>query len=46
MAHTNARDEVALASVGDTHNGCVAKFVRFLGRAAHAGSAPDLGSTP
>jgi metal-dependent amidase/aminoacylase/carboxypeptidase family protein len=43
ITHTNARAEDALASVGDTHNGCVVKFMRFIGRGAHAGSAPHLG---
>lgn len=43
ITHTNARPEDGLASVGDTHNGCVVKFMRFLGRGAHAGSAPHLG---
>jgi len=43
ITHTNARPEDGLASVGDTHNGCVVKFMRFLGKGAHAGSAPHLG---
>jgi amidohydrolase len=43
ITHTSARAEDGLASVGDTHNGCVVKFMRFLGRGAHAGSAPHLG---
>ncbi len=43
ITHTNARPDHGLASVGDTHNGCVVKFMRFLGRGAHAGSAPHLG---
>ena len=43
ITHTNARAEDGLASVGDTHNGCVVKFMRFVGRGAHAGSAPHLG---
>jgi metal-dependent amidase/aminoacylase/carboxypeptidase family protein len=43
ITHTNARAEDGLASVGDTHNGCVVKFMRFLGRGAHAGGAPHLG---
>ena len=29
--------------MGDTHNGCVVKRARFLGRAAHAGAHPHLG---
>jgi amidohydrolase len=43
ITHTNARPEDGLASVGDTHNGCVVKFMRFLGKGAHAGGAPHLG---
>jgi amidohydrolase len=43
ITHTNARPDDGLASVGDTHNGCVVKFMRFVGRGAHAGSAPHLG---
>jgi len=43
LTHTNARPEDGLSSVGDTHNGCVVKFMRFVGRGAHAGSAPHLG---
>jgi metal-dependent amidase/aminoacylase/carboxypeptidase family protein len=43
ITHTNARPEDGLASVGDTHNGCVVKFMRFMGKGAHAGSAPHLG---
>jgi amidohydrolase len=43
ITHTSARGDDRLASVGDTHNGCVVKFMRFLGRGAHAGGAPHLG---
>jgi amidohydrolase len=43
ITHTNARPDDGLASVGDTHNGCVVKFMRFVGKGAHAGSAPHLG---
>jgi amidohydrolase len=43
ITHTAARADDGLASVGDTHNGCVVKFMRFVGRGAHAGSAPHLG---
>jgi amidohydrolase len=43
ITHTNARPDDGLASVGDTHNGCVVKFMRFVGRGAHAGGAPHLG---
>ena len=43
ITHTPARDDGSLATVGDTHNGCVVKRARFVGRAAHAGGAPHLG---
>ena len=43
ITHTPARDDGSLATVGDTHNGCVVKQARFVGRAAHAGGAPHLG---
>lgn len=43
ITHTNARPDDGLASVGDTHNGCVVKFMRFVGKGAHAGGAPHLG---
>ncbi len=43
ITHTAARPEDGLASVGDTHNGCVVKFMRFVGRASHAGVAPHRG---
>ena len=43
ITHTPARADGSLATVGDTHNGCVVKRARFLGRAAHAGAHPHLG---
>jgi amidohydrolase len=43
ITHTNARPDDGLSSVGDTHNGCVVKFMRFVGKGAHAGGAPHLG---
>ena len=43
ITHTTARPDDKPASVGDTHNGCVVKFMRFLGRASHAGAAPHAG---
>jgi amidohydrolase len=43
ITHTAARPDDGLASVGDTHNGCVVKFMRFVGKGAHAGGAPHLG---
>ena len=41
--HTGNLDEPLRMSVGGTCNGHVVKFVRFIGRGAHAGSAPHLG---
>jgi amidohydrolase len=43
ITHTTARPDDGLSSVGDTHNGCVVKFMRFVGKAAHAGAAPHRG---
>ena len=43
MIHTTARPEDGKASVDVSINGCVVKTARYVGRAAHAGSAPHLG---
>ena len=43
MAHTSASPEDGKFAVGGTSNGHVAKYVRFVGRASHAGSAPHQG---
>jgi amidohydrolase len=43
MVHCTSRPEDGLLAVGGTNNGMVAKFVRFLGHASHAGGAPDQG---
>jgi amidohydrolase len=43
MVHTTSLKEDGHLAVGGTNNGMVAKFVRFLGHAAHAGGAPDRG---
>jgi metal-dependent amidase/aminoacylase/carboxypeptidase family protein len=43
ITHTPARADGTLATVGDTHNGCVVKRARFIGKAAHAGAHPHLG---
>lgn len=43
MIHTTARPEEGSAGVPVSNNGCVVKTVRYLGRAAHAGSSPHLG---
>src|SRR5262249_18029589 len=43
MVHATAREEDGELAVGGTNNGMVAKFVRYIGRASHAGGAPDQG---
>ena len=43
LIHTTSRSEDKSAGVAASNNGCVVKTVRYLGRAAHAGSSPHLG---
>ncbi len=44
MVHTaSSSQESAKFSVGGTSNGHVVKYVRFIGKAAHAGSSPHMG---
>src|SRR5690606_6437581 len=43
LIHTTSRAEDRSAGVAASNNGCVVKTVRYIGRAAHAGSAPHLG---
>jgi amidohydrolase len=43
LIHTSARPGDRLAGIADSSNGCVVKLIRFIGRAAHAGGAPDKG---
>jgi len=43
MVHTTSVPEDGLLSVGGTGNGMVAKFVRYVGHASHAGGAPHRG---
>ena len=44
MVHTaSSSQESTKFSVGGTSNGHVVKYVRFIGRAAHAGGSPHLG---
>ncbi|MBI1733652.1 MAG: amidohydrolase [Candidatus Rokubacteria bacterium] len=43
MIHTTSRPEDGKAGVPASNNGCVVKTVRYVGRAAHAGSAPWMG---
>jgi metal-dependent amidase/aminoacylase/carboxypeptidase family protein len=43
MIHTTSRPEDGKTGVPASNNGCIVKTVRYLGRAAHAGSAPHMG---
>lgn len=43
MVHTTSRPDDGQFAVGGTSNGHVVKYVRFLGKAAHAGGAPHEG---
>lgn len=43
MTHTSSNAEEGTIAFGGTNNGMVAKRIRFLGRASHAGATPHLG---
>ena len=43
MTHTSANANEGKIAFGGSNNGMVAKRIRFLGRASHAGGAPHLG---
>ena len=43
MTHTSSQTEQGKIAYGGTNNGIVAKHIRFLGKAAHAGGAPHPG---
>ena len=43
MIHTTSQPEMKRAGVAASNNGCIVKTVRYLGRAAHAGGAPQNG---
>jgi len=43
MFHLHARPEDKTVLFPESHNGCLVKMVRYIGRAAHAGGAPHLG---
>jgi len=43
MIHTASTNEDAKFAVGGTSNGHVVKYIKFIGKAAHAGGAPDQG---
>lgn len=42
MIHTSG-SETAKVQVNESYNGCVVKLIRYVGRAAHAGVAPEKG---
>ena len=43
MIHTASTNEETKFAVGGTSNGHVVKYIKFIGKAAHAGGAPDQG---
>ncbi|MCC6174835.1 MAG: amidohydrolase [Chloroflexi bacterium] len=43
MVHLTSNPHDGKVGLRSTNNGMIAKFVRFLGKAAHAGGAPDQG---
>jgi amidohydrolase len=43
LIHTTSRSEDKSAGTSLSNNGCVVKTVRYVGKAAHAGSSPHLG---
>ncbi len=43
MVHTGASEAGRDATIGGTSNGFVGKFVRYIGKEAHAGGAPHRG---
>jgi amidohydrolase len=43
MVHATTNPDEGRLGVGGTTNGMVAKFIRYVGRASHAGGAPERG---
>jgi amidohydrolase len=43
MTHLSARPEERRLAMVDSFNGCIVKQIQFVGKAAHAGSAPEQG---
>lgn len=43
LIHTSSRSDDSLAGVATSNNGCIVKTIRYIGRAAHAGSSPHMG---
>lgn len=44
MTHTTSNPEERQIAVSSTNNGLVVKKIRYLGRGAHAGSSPHMGT--
>lgn len=43
MTHQTSRKEKGKFSVGGASNGCIAKLIQYIGKAAHAGGSPHDG---
>ncbi|MBI5967027.1 MAG: amidohydrolase [Deltaproteobacteria bacterium] len=43
MFHLKEMDPIKKVLIGATHNGVMAKFIRYKGKESHAGGAPHLG---
>src|SRR5258707_13849218 len=43
MIHTTSQPDMKKAGVAASNNGCIAKTVRYMGRASHACGTPHLG---
>jgi amidohydrolase len=43
MVHASSNPDEGRLGVGGTTNGMLAKFIRYVGRASHAGGAPERG---
>lgn len=43
MIHGHSRPDLKKVIMGESSNGCVVKLMRFLGKAAHAGTSPHKG---
>jgi len=43
LIHGHSRPDLKKVIMGRSSNGCVVKLIRFLGKAAHAGSSPHMG---
>ncbi len=43
LIHATSGNKDKMVGIADSSNGCVVKLIRFIGKAAHAGGAPDKG---